>query len=499
MNYPLWRKIRSILLLVFCVGLIIGGGLFFYNASHIYPIREGFTTVPLNYDPDTNTSEYVWQDFKIRVKCGFVKGIQTEKNHLQKLVVRALSPLPEIQVEAGASSTPAFQLELENINPGFYAAQIKHVGNPQKTTVQTLNFSFAVAAGETFKIQPDQPMVSDLDRYVILGDSRDGYDTFGQIIEQVNELNPVFVVDNGDLVFSGKPNQYRLFDHMLTRITSTVCTTLGNHDIRKDGRAIYTRLYGPACYSFDYGNRHFIFLDSSRGWASIPAIPEEQYAWLERDLQKNQDKEICVISHVPPTDPRPALAQKAVAIDTSQTEQQGNLAEVSLAEINENAKLDHGFLDIEEAKRFESLMTQYHVDTVYLSHIHSYYDYQKDGVRYLISGGAGAELLTKNSYYHYLVVPMINNDSLTMIQLPSPVNQFLPRYAATVGLFGEALYAENKTAVVWLLIGLAALGILILFSFIIWLNRCVPALSRLIKDVGKYTAHRFKELFIQHR
>lgn len=59
--------------------------------------------------------------------------------------------------------------------------------------------------------------------------------------------------------------------------------------------------------------------------------------------------------------------------------------------------MNHGFQDLKEAKGFESIMSTYHVDTVYLSHIHSYFDYTKNGVRYMVTGGAGAELLTKNS------------------------------------------------------------------------------------------------------
>jgi hypothetical protein len=82
-------------------------------------------------------------------------------------------------------------------------------------------------------------------------------------------------------------------------------------------------------------------------------------------------------------------------------------------------------------------MTQYKVDAVYLSHIHSYFDYTKNGVRYIISGGAGAELMTQNSYYHYLIAKAGATDTLTMVQLPSPPNLILQRYAATVSLFAD--------------------------------------------------------------
>ena len=64
---------------------------------------------------------------------------------------------------------------------------------------------------------------------------------------------------------------------MTSKIAATLLTSPGNHDIRGDGRTIYTKLYGPAYYSFDYADSHFIFLDSSPGWDQLKAISDEQY------------------------------------------------------------------------------------------------------------------------------------------------------------------------------------------------------------------------------
>ena len=72
------------------------------------------------------------------------------------------------------------------------------------------------------------------------------------------------MIDNGGMVFSGKTIQ--AFDKMVSKISTTFCTTLGNYDIRGNGRSTYTMLYGPAYYSFNYGDSHFVFLDSSPGW-----------------------------------------------------------------------------------------------------------------------------------------------------------------------------------------------------------------------------------------
>lgn len=75
-------------------------------------------------------------------------------------------------------------------------------------------------------------------------------------------------------------------------------------------------------------------------------------------------------------------------------------------------------------RRFEDLMTKYKVDTVFLSHINSYFSFIKGGVRYIISGSAGAELLTPNSYFHYLRVKVTDKEVLPeVILMPSPTNQ----------------------------------------------------------------------------
>lgn len=138
----------------------------------------------------------------------------------------------------------------------------------------------------------------------MLGDNRDGYNTFSQILDQINSINPVFTIDDGDLVFGGEPHKYRLFYETVSKLKTPLYTTLGNHDIRENGRPTYTKLFGPPYYSFDYKNVHFVFLDSSRGWAEKKAIPEEQYVWLENDLKNAQGKLIFVFSHIPPSDPR---------------------------------------------------------------------------------------------------------------------------------------------------------------------------------------------------
>lgn len=496
------KKVTRITIIILCLCLISGVSAFLYNAIHSYKINNGFVSVPLQFDPEDSSSSYQLENSQIIVNGGFVKGLQKNMDGTESLVIRALSPLPSITVMS--SSANSVSLILENINPEFYAKSAAASNlTMTKVTVNTLKFdTINVNAGETTKIVPVQPIETvstGSEKYVILGDNRDGYDTFAEIIQQVNGLNPVFVIDNGDLVFSGKPNQYRLFDKMASNISTTLCTTLGNHDIRGNGRETYSMLYGPAYYSFDYADSHYVFLDSSPGWKQKQAISDEQYAWLERDLAKAQGKHIFVITHIPPEDLRSGIIPNDIPNLVNDVKTDDNLLEEKLNNYYETKNMNHGFSDPQEAEKFENLMSTYHVDTVYLSHIHSYMEYTKDGVRYMITGGAGAELLTKNSYYHYLIAKIGDLNTTTMVELPSPANTYISRYLATAKLFTEAMYQENPVTFILISIGLIALIFLIVLRLYLWKQEPIDTLGKWLSDTGKYAIKRFRELFEKNK
>lgn len=79
---------------------------------------------------------------------------------------------------------------LENINPEFYAKSIESYGfQISKITENTIEFKVQASKGDVVEITPN---LTDQDKegiYIVLGDNRDGYDTFEQIIDQVNGLN----------------------------------------------------------------------------------------------------------------------------------------------------------------------------------------------------------------------------------------------------------------------------------------------------------------------
>ncbi|GAB6173549.1 hypothetical protein JCM15765_30270 [Paradesulfitobacterium aromaticivorans] len=479
------KKKLSVLLVL--IALSVTGSFLFYTYSN-YKIHADFSPLPLVFDPYTSSSSYDWNGSVVSITGGFVKGKMKEQDGQESLLLRSLAPTSIISIK-GNKENRNLRLRLENVNPATVA-----VTNPSESfqviDPHTILFKTAVAPNEekSIELTLKEPRASE---FVILGDNRNGYKTFGQIIDQINSFRPAFVIDNGDLVFGGEPNRYRLFYETVAKLQVPLYTTLGNHDIRENGRGIYTTLFGPPYYSFDYMGTHFVFLDSSRGWTEKQAIPEEQYQWLESDLQKAQGKRITVITHIPPSDPRADL-QPNTYPDKPQTEK-NSLIEQQFQKLSGTNNLDHAFPNKEEAKRFEGLMTKYGVNTVYLSHIHAFFSFTKDKVNYIISGGAGAELLTKDSYYHYIRVALNSKDNyLQVIQLPSPPNALQDRYLAALGLFASSTYKEYRP----LVLGIGGL-IALLLGWLLWLNR--HRWWNRVKSIGLWLYHILKFAIAEFR
>lgn len=466
--------------------------IFTYYGYGRFNVQEKFTAIPLSFDPYSSTSTYDWDGAAVSIKGGFIKGKVIDADNTENLVLRSLSPVFSINVTGRNDMDGTYRIRLENVNP--VNIKVRGLKDDKREVVDphTLMISLNLKRGEerTVEVSPDKDEKTA--EFVILGDNRNGYQTFETIIDQVNAINPVFVVDNGDLVFGGEPNKYRLFYETVSKLRVPMYTTLGNHDIRENGRIIYTKLFGPPYYSFDYGDNHFVFLDSSRGWAEKRAIPEEQYKWLESDLEKVSGKRIFVISHVPPVDPREGI-QKNTFPDEPGIEKTSAFEKMMDA-YHQYKGIDHGFSDSEEAKRFEAIMTKYNVDTVFLSHIHSYFNYVKGGVRYIVSGGAGAELLTDDSYYHYLKFKVYDEENyMEMIQLPSPTNTLQDRYVAGIKLFWDSMLKEYRTAIVLIVALIAvALSWLIYSTYQVW-DKYLIFIKGWIVDTVKFAVKRFKE------
>lgn len=212
------------------------------------------------------------------------------------------------------------------------------------------------------------------------GDNRGGEEIYRQILESVQKGGSAFLVHTGDLVNSGTEAQFKEFVQLMSDFKLPFYPVPGNHDNPNGLLTAYLKYSGaPAAhYSFDYGLVHFSLIDTSLGDAS----PQE-LAWLAADLEATSQPVKVVVLHHPPFDPA----------GTDHIMRQGN-------------------------KEFMELMTQKGVRLVLAGHIHSYDEQLRDGVRYIITGGAGAPLYpepNRPAFYHYIRVKVRGEELTTEV------------------------------------------------------------------------------------
>lgn len=255
--------------------------------------------------------------------------------------------------------------------------------------------------------------------FAVLADNKNGYKTFGRILKDIEGNDYLFAIDVGDLVYDGEKAKYRIFYNLIKNLKTPFLVAPGNHDIMETGEGNYFDIFGKFYYSFDYNGALFIVLDD----ASQTAIDEVQMQWLENELQKNY-KHKFVFLHVPPFDPRPNLW--------------------------------HALEDKANGEKFTALMEKYKPDMVFTSHIHAYYDAMKNGIEYVITGGAGGELLTDDpdhSFYHYIKVDIDGDKvSKTVIRFPSPSTNYFGRLAYDGWLYLNAFWVTHKYGMILVLI-----------------------------------------------
>lgn len=313
----------------------------------------------------------------VSVENGFIKSSSGNQ-----LVIHATGPSPKIIVSTQSSDLGvSLVVELENVNASSVGTPERDVRLTKKDAT-TVTFRLAVPARNR-KVVRVYPVGNPYHfRFFVVGDTREGDEIFRNIIEHANKKKPLFAFHGGDLVSEGKEEEYAALLALIKEFEVPLYATPGNHDIRSGGRSIYGAIFGPAYYSFTYGNTHFVVLDSSTG-----GLDDAQYRWLEEDLKNHERETILVFTHVPPFDPRPGES--------------------------------HAFNSPDERDLFLDLMKRYGVDRVYASHIHSYYKEERLGVPYIITGGGGAYLVS-SGFYHYIDVEIDGNEIREkVVKIPS--------------------------------------------------------------------------------
>lgn len=132
-------------------------------------------------------------------------------------------------------------------------------------------------------------------RMVAYGDNRTYPQVHKKIVDQVLKLKPSMIIHSGDLVSRGDEYEQwkeQYFDPMRGLAENiTVFPSLGNHERNHQHYYDYMSLpdeNGESFYSFDYGNAHFIALNSNSDEAPY-SLDSDQTKWLIEDLKANKD------------------------------------------------------------------------------------------------------------------------------------------------------------------------------------------------------------------
>lgn len=219
-------------------------------------------------------------------------------------------------------------------------------------------------------------------QFVIFGDNQGIPPVFKRIVKEINILKPDFVISTGDMIqgyFKDTieiKNAWKNFKEEIKNLKIPFYPTPGNRDIwDENSRKIYLKEWGRTYYSFKFKNSFFIFLNTEEN--EEKTIKGEQFEWLKRELEENKSFENkFIFLH------RPLWLYE----------------------------------DLQWMKKIHPLLVKYGVRAVFSGHVHIYSYDEIDGIKYIITGGAGSYLSLeqeKGGFNHYLVVK-VKQDSINI-------------------------------------------------------------------------------------
>lgn len=153
---------------------------------------------------------------------------------------------------------------------------------------------------------------------------RNAVEGFKKAIDEINKINPDFVVTGGDLIYDALGVNYEradslfnLYNETIRLINSPVYNTIGNHEILgwyeksnvhrehpEFGKKMYENRIDKTYYSFEHKGVKFLIFDS------IEEVPEsgkyygyinnKQIEWLKNELSNTDTTTLLIIStHIP--------------------------------------------------------------------------------------------------------------------------------------------------------------------------------------------------------
>jgi 3',5'-cyclic AMP phosphodiesterase CpdA len=251
--------------------------------------------------------------------------------------------------------------------------------------------------------------------FAVVGDSGSGGKGQRVVAGLLGRLEPDLVLHTGDVVYPADEERHydrRFFTPYRELIKEVpVFPVLGNHDVRNGNRAAFLENFHPPLdsprstkryYSFDWGDAHFVALDSELYYGGKGSSAERQKAFLERDLAATDKRWKVAFLHRSPYG----------------TSKHGG---------DDKVRYD-----------LEPLFARHKVDLVFTGHDHVYErTVPIRGVTYVVSGGGGRRLypagrgrLTACSRSaHHAVLVRVDGGSLSL-EATEPDGTVFDRFAS---------------------------------------------------------------------
>lgn len=232
-----------------------------------------------------------------------------------------------------------------------------------------LIFNFSIAFADSFS-------------FLTFGDNQGWNKTYKILLDKASlEENIAFAVHTGDFIGYGKDKEYIDYLNLINQYPNLkIYHAMGNHDAVAGGWKRFAKYFGPAYYSFDYKNAHFVILSN----AFANSFTEKQISWLKHDLATTKKPLKFVFFHKPVFD--------ASGLYT-----------------------DHIMDSRRMSERLQIIFSRYQVDYVVCGHIHGYAKATRGKTTYIVSGGGGGKLYLPPMFggFHHYVRFDIDNDKIS--------------------------------------------------------------------------------------
>jgi predicted phosphodiesterase len=131
----------------------------------------------------------------------------------------------------------------------------------------------------------------------VLSDTHDGYDAFKSIVDAINARPEIeLVLHAGDITDFGTQQEYHWAYDCFSQLDTPFIAAPGNHDGLSEGKELYSLVFGPANFAFDYAGLHFVvFNTNTLEWD----VEDPDFVFLERETLSRETPNL-LLSHQPP-------------------------------------------------------------------------------------------------------------------------------------------------------------------------------------------------------